>query len=242
MRLKLGAIRATLVRSSLPAFVRMSLAPPPSPSAEVGGEAATGASGCRKRRVNPRPSVKAALSRTMSLLPRRQRQGQYRSAGAQGQMVQARRRQPQQRDRPLPKRQRSQTDEPWPPPSTLEDLATERSTASSTPSTPTSPTAIAFRRQRRQEPRRLEGGQDPRAGEDRNLVQRRHPAVGESGLLVRKLYENKGQRRTTVWASRSTRQTTRSAHRNMIGPGGKTTVQRNVIFIVVDKHALAMHF
>jgi hypothetical protein len=64
----------------------------------------------------------------------------------------------------------------------------------------------------------------------------------KSGLLVRKLYENKGQRRTTVWASRSTRQTTRSAHRNMIGPGGKTTVQRHVIYIVVDKHALAMRF
>lgn len=31
MRLKLGAIRATLVRSSLPAFVRMSLAPPHRP-------------------------------------------------------------------------------------------------------------------------------------------------------------------------------------------------------------------
>ena len=28
----------------------------------------------------------------------------------------------------------------------------------------------------------------------------------------------------------------------MIGPGGKTTVQRHVIYIVVDKHALAMHF
>ena len=28
----------------------------------------------------------------------------------------------------------------------------------------------------------------------------------------------------------------------MIGPGAKTTAQRNVIFIVVDKHALAMHF
>jgi hypothetical protein len=43
----------------LPAFVRMSLAPPPSPSAEVGGEAATGASGW-KTEGHPRPSVKGS--------------------------------------------------------------------------------------------------------------------------------------------------------------------------------------
>jgi hypothetical protein len=114
-------------------------------------------------------------------------------------MVQARRRQPQQRDRPLPKRQRSPNRRTLPPPSTFEDL--DNGTLNRILHAIAAGLADGDRYS------------DDNAAKNRaawKAVKIHAPTKTEtqckdvirqwvkSGLLVRKLYENKGQRRATM--------------------------------------------